>query len=175
MGNPLTVRIRLLGGFAVDINGQSIPDAAWRLQKARSLVKLLALAPGHRLTRDEVFDRLWPDFTPETAANNLYSTLSAARSALLRHIPLRLRGGALALTRPHALTIDADESWLPPPPRAVRPTCQPSRPLARYTGEFLPEDHMRTGRATPRNAPACLSRAAFLLARLQTARGASEP
>ncbi|MFN8514670.1 MAG: BTAD domain-containing putative transcriptional regulator [Chloroflexia bacterium] len=177
MGNPLTVRIRLLGGFAVDINGQSIPDAAWRLQKARSLIKLLALAPGHRLTRDEVFDRLWPDFTPETAANNLYSTLSAARSALAPHIPLRLRGGALALDPAGELAIDADEFLAAA--TAARgssdlPTVEAA--LARYTGEFLPEDRYEDWAAPRREMlRGAYHELLFSLARLQTARGASEP
>lgn len=48
--------------------------------KARSLVKLLALAPGHRLARERVLDLLWPDLPPESAVNNLYQTLHAVRS-----------------------------------------------------------------------------------------------
>src|SRR5262245_53875725 len=46
------LRIRLLGQFQVAIGPEVIPEEAWRLRKARSLVKLLALAPGHRLHRE---------------------------------------------------------------------------------------------------------------------------
>ena len=57
------VHVSLLGGFFVAVNGQPVPDR-WRLRKAQTLVKLLALAPGHRLHREVVVDRLWPDTEP---------------------------------------------------------------------------------------------------------------
>ena len=65
------IQISLLGGFSVTIDGEPVPDR-WRLRKAKTLVKLLALAPSHRLHRDLVVDRLWPDMEPQLAANNLY-------------------------------------------------------------------------------------------------------
>ena len=34
--------------------------ASWRLNKARSLLKLLALAEGNRMHRDAVVEALWP-------------------------------------------------------------------------------------------------------------------
>ena len=48
----MTVRVSLLGGFAATVDGVVVPDSAWRLKKARELVKLLALADGHRLHRE---------------------------------------------------------------------------------------------------------------------------
>jgi len=39
------VRISLLGGFSAGADGQIVSDGAWQLRKAKSLVKLLALAP----------------------------------------------------------------------------------------------------------------------------------
>src|SRR4051794_1976308 len=46
------LHIRLLGGFSVEIDGTPVDERAWRLRKARSLVKLLALAPGRHVHRD---------------------------------------------------------------------------------------------------------------------------
>ena len=40
------VRVSLLGGFAATVDDVPVVEAAWRLKKARELVKLLALAPG---------------------------------------------------------------------------------------------------------------------------------
>ena len=74
--------VTLLGGFAAEIGGSSIPDSAWRLRKARELVKLLALADGHRLHREQAMDTLWPDRDPGSAANNLNQAVHAARRAL---------------------------------------------------------------------------------------------
>src|SRR5262245_4528485 len=76
------VRIELLGGFRVAVGERGVAPGAWRLRKARSLVKLLALAPGHRAHREQVQDLLWPDLPPEAAANNLHQILYAARRAL---------------------------------------------------------------------------------------------
>jgi DNA-binding SARP family transcriptional activator len=43
------IRIELFGGFRVTINGRPIAEEDWRRRKAAALVKLLALAPRHRL------------------------------------------------------------------------------------------------------------------------------
>ena len=47
--------------------------------KAKTLVKLLALAPGHRLHRDIVVDLLWPEAEPQATANNLHQLVHAIR------------------------------------------------------------------------------------------------
>src|SRR3712207_4601539 len=74
--------IRLLGGFRVTVGGQPLPADTWRRRKVASLLKLLALAPGHALARDVVLEALWPDLLPEAAANNLRFTAHALRTAL---------------------------------------------------------------------------------------------
>jgi DNA-binding SARP family transcriptional activator len=74
--------IRLLGGFSVTRGERVIPPSAWRLRKAQSLVKLLALAPGHRLHRAHAMELLWPDLDEEAAANNLHQVTHVARRAL---------------------------------------------------------------------------------------------
>src|SRR5919107_1364274 len=43
---PEPVRVGLLGGFRVWVGPRHVGDDRWRLRKARSLVKLLALSPG---------------------------------------------------------------------------------------------------------------------------------
>lgn len=62
------VRIELLGGFRVTSEGRAIPEEVWRRRKTAALLKLLALAPRHRLHRDQVMDVLWPELTPGAAA-----------------------------------------------------------------------------------------------------------
>ena len=76
------VTIGLLGGFSASTDGVSVPDAAWRLRKARELVKLLALARGRRLHREQAMDALWPELDPAAAANNLNQAVHVARRAL---------------------------------------------------------------------------------------------
>ena len=76
------VRVWLLGDFRVTVGSTPIEKAAWRLKKATALVKLLALAPGHRLHREQALDVMWPDFGTRAASNNLRQTLYAARRIL---------------------------------------------------------------------------------------------
>jgi predicted ATPase/DNA-binding SARP family transcriptional activator/DNA-binding CsgD family transcriptional regulator len=76
------VRVRLLGGFRVSVGSRTIGQAEWPLQKAANLLKLLALAPGHRLHRERVMDALWPDSGRRAASNSLRRTLHSARRVL---------------------------------------------------------------------------------------------
>ncbi len=52
--------VNLLGTFSVAVDGESIPDRAWRLRKAKTLIKLLALAPERRIHADRAAETLWP-------------------------------------------------------------------------------------------------------------------
>jgi predicted ATPase/DNA-binding SARP family transcriptional activator/DNA-binding CsgD family transcriptional regulator len=76
------VRVWLLGGFQVSVGLRAISQDAWRLRKAASLMKLLALAPGHRVHRERAMDLLWPELGLRAASNNLRQTLHAARRIL---------------------------------------------------------------------------------------------
>ncbi|WP_026554721.1 AfsR/SARP family transcriptional regulator [Arthrobacter sp. 35W] len=76
------LRIQLLGSFVVYVNGTAVENSHWRLQKARAVVAMLALASGQRGRRDQVLDRLWPDLEPVAAARNLHQTLYVARRTL---------------------------------------------------------------------------------------------
>jgi predicted ATPase/DNA-binding SARP family transcriptional activator len=78
-GEEEAVRIWLLGGFGVAIGARPVEKHAWRLRKAAALIKLLALAPGHRLHREQVMDLLWPELGKKAASNSLRNTLDAAR------------------------------------------------------------------------------------------------
>ena len=77
------VGIRLLGGFEVTVGDRPVAADAWRLRKAKTLVKLLVLAGGHRIHRDALVDVLWPGRSnAASATNNLHQTLYVARRVL---------------------------------------------------------------------------------------------
>src|SRR5439155_21026034 len=63
--------LQLLGGFRASIDGGTVPADAWRYRRAAALVKRLALAPRHRLTRDEIIEALWPDVDADAGATNV--------------------------------------------------------------------------------------------------------
>jgi predicted ATPase len=130
------VRIGLLGGFSASTNEVPVPDGAWRLRKARELVKLLALARGHRLHREQAMDALWPELDPAAAANNLNQAVHVARRALGAGA-IEAREGLLVL---HAdVDVDVFEAAAA---AALRSRAAPGlrAALAHYAGELLPEN-----------------------------------
>jgi len=64
--------IQLLDGFSISNDQETISSTRWKSRRARSLVKLLALTPGHRLHRDQLIDVLWPDMALAAATNNFH-------------------------------------------------------------------------------------------------------
>jgi predicted ATPase len=136
MAEPPNASVALLGGFAARAGGIAVPDSAWRLRKAKELVKLLALADGHRLHREQAMDGLWPDRDPHSAANNLNQAVHAARRAL-GPTAITLLDGVLRLEAD--LDVEAFEEAAAEARRERTPqACR--RALALYGGELLPEN-----------------------------------
>lgn len=78
------LKIILLGGFSVYVNGQALPDSAIKGRKARSLLKLLAHQRQNQIVRERVIDILWTDLAPEAANAQLYKALHHIRKALAK-------------------------------------------------------------------------------------------
>ena len=140
------LRIGLLGGFQVRVGSRIVGENEWRLRKAASLVKLLALAPGHHLHREQVMHLLWPDLGARAAANNLHYALHVARGVLDPgpRAPagyLRLRGGRLQLCPESPLWVDVEafEEAAATARREREPAAYRAA-LDLYAGDLLPED-----------------------------------
>lgn len=142
------LRIQLLGAFRVSAGGGRIEAAEWPRRKAAGIVKLLALAPRHRLHREQVVDLLWPDFAPDAGLNNLHRTLHVARRVLQPDLTpgapaahLRLSGEVLDLCPSGRLSIDVEafEAAAAVARQADEPAAYEAA-LRLYTGELLPED-----------------------------------
>jgi predicted ATPase len=131
-----TVSVTLLGGFSAAVDGVAVDPRAWRLRKARELVKLLALAPGHRLHREQVMDVLWRDRPPAAAANNLHQAVHVARRALGADA-IDVREGMLTLTA--EIDVDQLEREAADARRRSTPAAYRSA-LSLYRGELLPEN-----------------------------------
>jgi len=89
--------LRLLGEFHAAIDGQPVPAAAWRQGRAASLVKLLALSPRNRLTRERAIEALWPGIAPEAGGANVRKAVHFARRALGREEAIAVRAGLVEL------------------------------------------------------------------------------
>ncbi len=153
-----TLRIDLLGGFRVAVGSRPIDVAAWRSRKAATLVKLLALAPGHRLHREQLLEILWPELDPEAAGNNLRYTLYVARRVLEAATgpasrALHLQGSDLALAPAGSLRVDVDDfEAAATTARRTRDLADCQAALALYAGDLLPEDRYEAWVADRREA-----------------------
>jgi DNA-binding SARP family transcriptional activator len=139
---PAQVRVRLLDGFEVLVDGIPRPTGRWNRHDAAALVKLLALSPYGRLHRDRVVDALWPDATLDVGLPRLHKAAHYARRDLGDRHAVVLRGQVVALFPHSRLEVDAvtfetaaDVALATKPfsPQA----CDDALKLA---GELLPED-----------------------------------
>jgi DNA-binding SARP family transcriptional activator len=120
------LEVWLLGRFEVLVDSQPVPAEAWAQRRAADLVKLLALARGHRMARDEVLETLWPQLGPDAAASNLHKAASYARRALGDRGGVVLRGGVVELAPDAEVTTDV--------------TRFEDGDDSAYGGELLPDD-----------------------------------
>lgn len=95
------VRIRLLGGFEVEIGGRAVVVPG---RKAQALVARLAHPAGREVPRASLAALLWPDRGEEQARGSLRQALSAIRRALGDGV-LRAGPDAIAL-EPGAVEVD---------------------------------------------------------------------
>src|SRR5919198_314588 len=132
--------VQLLGGFAVWVAGEQVPDSSWRLRRAKSVIKLLALAPERRLHREQLVELLWPGEDP--AGNSLHQVLYTARRALgpVAGERLTLRDDVVALAGDD-VWVDVDAFERAAADARDRRTIEAYRAAReRYPGDLLPED-----------------------------------
>ena len=149
------MRIRLLGGFAIDVDGRDAGARPWRLRKARTVVKVLALAPEQRMHRDQLLDLLWPDRGASAAANNLHQALHVARRELTGSDPngeiLALRDGLVLLRADGVVETDVRLfRQLAARALASRSLDDLDAAVEAYAGELLPEDRFEDWASGPR-------------------------
>lgn len=140
-----TCGIRLLGDFGAEVDGRAVPERAWRHRRATELVKILALAEGHRSHREQVTDLLWPDLPADAASANLRKAVHFARRALGSEEAIGTTSGMVSLWPDGRVLVDADQfaEAADAALRAGNPVaCEAA--AARYTGELLPADRYAT-------------------------------
>lgn len=108
MGQHPTVHIQLLGEFRVEIDGRSV-GLPTHQRRAGELVKLLAIAPAHRMSREDVVEALWPHLDATAAFANLHKAASQARAALGMKDAIVLSGGSVHLWPEASVRTDAEQ------------------------------------------------------------------
>jgi DNA-binding SARP family transcriptional activator/tetratricopeptide (TPR) repeat protein len=153
---PAELRIWLLGEFRVEVDGEEVTAAAWRRSKARSVVKLLALAHGHRLHREQLMDWLWPELDPDAAGTNLRKAIHFARHAMGAGA-VRVSNEVVRLAAA-AMWVDVDAF------EAAAHAGDVAGALALYTDDLLVEDRFEAW-ADRRRDQLCATAAQLLLDR----------
>jgi DNA-binding SARP family transcriptional activator len=142
--------VELLGGFRVTVDGREIPGEAWR-RRGADLVKLLALAPGHRLHRDQVIEALWPTLGPDAGGANLRKATHYARRALGADDVLVQERDLITLAPGGELDTDVErfDQAAAAAIRSGRPdTCAAAADM--YASDLLPEDRYESWTDAPR-------------------------
>ncbi|HEX4518742.1 MAG TPA: BTAD domain-containing putative transcriptional regulator [Gaiellaceae bacterium] len=129
----------LLGRFEVRVDGLTVPVEAWASGRARELVKLLALSPGHRLPRDRVLEDFWPSLAPDAALANLHKAAHHGRRALEDAGGVVLQGGLVALAPGARIETDVERFEAAHDPDL-------------YGGDLLPDDPYASWAEQPRAA-----------------------
>ena len=143
--------ITLLGRFSVVVDGVSISGDAWRSRRAADVLKLLALAPNHRLHRAQVMEALWPESDPEASGTNLRKALHFARLATGDEQAILNERGVLVLW-PHT-RVETDVERFDATAQAALdgPDVAACRAAAElYRGDLLPDDRYESWAVEPR-------------------------
>jgi len=135
------IQVTLLGRFAVTVGGVPVADASWKRRHAAAVVKVLALAPGRRLHREQVIDLVWPQDTIAEAVPKLHKAAHFARRAIGVPDAVVLRGDQVVLCPGGSVTVDAIRfEELARRALAAGDAAAAREALALYGGELLPAD-----------------------------------
>ena len=136
------ISVTMLGQFGVTVDTVRVDESHWARRHAAALVKVLALAPGLRLHREQVLDLLWPDDTVDEAAPKLHKAAHFARAApstcRTRSCSAATPSRSAPRPRPWSTSWSSRTSPGAPSPTTTSPQRAPRSPL--YGGELLPDD-----------------------------------
>jgi len=146
-----TAAIQLFGRFSVAVDSVSISGDAWRSRRAADVLKLLALAPAHRMHRAQVMEALWPESDPQASGTNLRKALHFARLATGDEQAIVNERGVLVLWPDARVETDV-ERFEAAAKRALdagdEASCRSAADL--YRGDLLPDDRYDSWLVEPR-------------------------
>jgi DNA-binding SARP family transcriptional activator len=143
--------IELLGRFTVAVDDERVSADAWRSRRAADVVKLLALAPDHRVHRLQVMEALWPDSEPGASGTNLRKALHFARRALAHERGIVNEHGVLVLAPDARVDTDVERFEAAATAALEAADAAACRDAANlYRGDLLPDDIYETWTVGPR-------------------------
>src|SRR5215468_12068495 len=109
MPESSTLKLRLLGAFAIEASAERPAAPTIRSRKARALLAYLAMKPDWRASREELATLLWGDTTDAQARHSLRQCLLSLRQDLHLAPDLFDLGRDSVELRAQALSVDARE------------------------------------------------------------------
>lgn len=141
------VKVRLLGRFAVEREGQEIALRAFGGRLARRLLRLLALRRGTLVPKDLIAEALWPEDPPADPAGNVEVLVSRIRRALGDRTLIRTGPGGYVLADGGRCWVDVEAFLAAVQAGQARLAARPAEALTSFRtalgiwrGEPLPED-----------------------------------
>jgi DNA-binding SARP family transcriptional activator len=148
---PLLLRVFTLGRFEVWQGVRRIGKRAWSQRHAGELFRLLLISPRRSLSREQVFEALWPEKKPEVAQECFHQATSALRRALEPDLPdkfpsryLKVEEGLVTLHLPPGSWVDFEAFE-----QHIRAR-EWENALALFEGELFPDDRYADWAAGPR-------------------------
>ena len=177
---PWPVRIRTLGGFALEVNDEPYRPARKAQDKPLELLKLLVCCQAMRRNSADkqwLAQRLWPDADDANARKSLDMTLSRLRRLLGDDATIVASESRLAFSATHVWTdiaplLDAlsrvsefrDRHAGGRVPHGAAPSADVAAMLEHFKGPFLPEDEGPSWLLAGREAVAAAVRSTLLIA-----------
>ncbi|WP_171053203.1 AfsR/SARP family transcriptional regulator [Streptomyces marianii] len=103
------VRIRFLGDFELTVNG--VPVRRWRAGKSRGLFQYLVIHRGQTLTRDRLYEALWPGSDGAAGDSSLKVAAHALRRVLDAHPDGPGESGIRLHYRDFGYALDIADLW----------------------------------------------------------------
>jgi DNA-binding SARP family transcriptional activator len=155
----------VLGQFVVAVDDRKPVAAGGWHRPSADLVKMLAVAPGHRLPSEVAIERLWPELPTDRGRTNLRKAVHFARRALGNEQAIETRADVLALWPEARIAVDAARfEAMARAAVATRDTAIAIDAARLYTGELLPDNRYAAWTEAPRRRLAELAVAVHKLA-----------
>jgi len=154
-GTP-RIKVYCLGDFRVEQDQAVLSDSAWKSKRAKTLLKMLLAQDDHKLLRDQVVEKLWPDDDPEKQRVAYNVMLHRMRKALEPDAGQAPGKDVLCIQNEHdVLALNSTRIWTDVAEfrkrfglaRRLKRTKDRAKALAAYEstlaiyqGDFLPDD-----------------------------------
>lgn len=107
------IRLSILGGFSVTVNGVPVPESMFGKRYAKLLLIYLALSRKHTAPRHAIIDALWPNCTYGAGVEKIYQATRVIRQAIASidetcNPIISIRGEKTVMLNDQIFTVDID-------------------------------------------------------------------